>query len=200
MSQQISYRIDNRLYLNITDRCTLVCAFCPKTQGSRQVHKYDLTMQHFPTSKEIIAAIDDPTIYTEIVFCGYGEPTLRLKTLVEVASYIKHTGGQRVRVNTDGLADLVHKNKALPMLSSCIDAVSVSLNAQNAEIYQQHCCPRLPNSYAAMLKFIEQAKDCINEVTATAIDGLPGVDILACETLAYSLGAKFRRRELDRVG
>lgn len=200
MLQQISYRIDNRLYLSITDRCTLVCTFCPKTQGCRLVHHYDLTMQHRPTTNEIIAAIDDPTAYTEIVFCGYGEPTLRLKTLLEVTCYLKQHGCTRVRINTDGLANLVHKGQALPALGQWVDAVSVSLNAQNEKIYNRYCCPQLPNSYSAMLDFIHQATHCIPEVIATAIDGLPDVDITACEQLAHSLGAKFRRRELDRVG
>ncbi|KOR28640.1 radical SAM protein, partial [Achromatium sp. WMS2] len=113
--QQISYKIQDKLYLSITNRCTLVCNFCPKTNGCLQVHDYDLTMQYRPTVSEIIAAIDNPTYYTEVVFCGYGEPTLRLKVLLEVAKFIKQHGGQ-VRVNTDGLADLVHKGKALPAL------------------------------------------------------------------------------------
>lgn len=199
MIQQISYSIENKLYLSITDRCTLACTFCPKTQGSRLVQGYDLTMQHRPNVNEIIASIHNPTAYTEIVFCGYGEPTLRLKTLLEVARYIKQNGG-RVRVNTDGLADLVHKKHTLPALSEWVDTISVSLNAQNEIVYNSYCCPKLPGSYIAMLKFIRQATNYLSDVTATAIDGLPDIDIKACEQLALSLGAKFRRRELDRVG
>ncbi|KOR29812.1 radical SAM protein [Achromatium sp. WMS1] len=199
MMQQISYRIADRLYLSITDRCTLVCAFCPKTQGSKLVHDYDLTMQFRPNTEQIIAAIDDPINYEEIVFCGYGEPTLRLNTLLAVATYIKQHGG-RVRVNTDGLANLVHKKPVLPALGQWVDAVSVSLNAQNESIYQHHCQPNLPGSYHAMLDFLRQAPKFIPNVTATAIDGLAGVDIKACEQLANSLGVKFRRRTLGIVG
>lgn len=199
MTQHISYRIDNKLYLSITNRCTLACTFCPKTQGNCLVKGYDLTMQHRPDTNEIIAAIDNPSNYTEVVFCGYGEPTLRLKTLLEVACYIKQNGGQ-VRLNTDGLGDLVHKGRALPALGKWVDTVSVSLNAHNEIVYQHYCCPKLPSAYIAMLNFIRQAKQHIKNVTATAIDGLPDVDIQACEQLALNLGANFRRRKLDIVG
>ncbi len=197
--QQITYQIENNLYLSITDRCTLECAFCPKTLGDMRVKGYDLTFDHRPTAEEIIAAIDDPRRYDEVVFCGYGEPTLRLNVLLEVARDIKARGG-RVRLNTDGLSNLVHKHDTLPELGECVDALSVSLNAQNQEIYDRHCLPNLPGSYAAMLDFLREAPKYIKDVTATAIDGLEGVDIAACEEIAREMGVKFRRRILDNVG
>lgn len=198
-NQQLSYVIGDSLYLNITDRCTLECTFCPKTQGILQVHEYDLTLDHRPSSQEIIAAIDDPAAYQEVVFCGYGEPTLRLKVLLEVAKYIKAHGG-RVRVNTDGLANLANKRNVLPELAECVDALSISLNAQNAEVYDRHCQPALAGSFEQMLDFVAEAPHYIPDVTATAIDGLEGVDIAACRELAEARGVKFRRRVLDEVG
>ena len=195
----LSYAVEDRLYLNITDRCTLECAFCPKHNGSCQVHQYDLTLDRRPELDEIIAAIDDPARYDEVVFCGYGEPTLRLKVLLQVAHYIKAHGG-RVRLNTDGLANLVNKHNVLPELAECIDALSVSLNAQDEAVYQRHCRPAVADSYRAMLDFLALASTYVADVTATAIDGLEGVDIDACAALAEQRGAKFRRRELDVVG
>lgn len=199
MPQQVSYQIDNSLYLSITDRCTLECAFCPKTQGDMSVKGYDLTFDHRPTAEEIISAVDDPAQYDQVVFCGYGEPTMRLNVLLQVARDIKARGG-RVRVNTDGLSNLVHKHDTLPELGTCVDALSVSLNAQNHELYDRHCRPNLPGSYEAMLAFLRDAPKYIEEVTATAIDGLEGVDIEACEAIARELGVKFRRRVLNEVG
>ncbi len=195
----ISYTIGDRLYLNITDRCTLECAFCPKHNGSQRVHDYDLSLDHRPSPQEIIAAIDDPARYREVVFCGFGEPTLRLKVLLETARHIKAHGG-RVRVNTDGLANLVHKRNVLPEMAPCVDALSISMNAQDADLYARHCLPRLPGSYAAMLAFLAEAPHHIDDVTATAIEGLEGVDTDACRALAEQRGAKFRRRQLDVVG
>ncbi|MEJ2423019.1 MAG: TatD family nuclease-associated radical SAM protein [Candidatus Thiodiazotropha sp.] len=199
MPQQISYQIDNNLYLSITDRCTLECAFCPKTLGDMTVKGYDLSFDHRPTAEEIIASIDDPSRYDEVVFCGYGEPTMRLNVLLEVARHVKKLGG-RVRVNTDGLSNLVHKHDTLPELGECVDALSVSLNGQNTEVYDRHCRPNLPGSYEAMLDFLARAPEFIADVTATAIDGLEGVDIPACEAIAKRLGVKFRRRMLNQVG
>jgi TatD family-associated radical SAM protein len=197
--QTISYTIGDNLYLNITDRCTLECRFCPKHNGSVQVHQYDLSLAHRPSQEDILRSLGDPTDYREVVFCGFGEPTLRLKVLLETARHIKQAGG-RVRVNTDGLANRVHKRNVLPELAQCVDALSVSMNAHNDAVYTRHCAPALAGSFDAMLDFLRLAPGYIDEVTATAIDGLDGVDIAACRRLAEGLGVGFRRRELDVVG
>ena len=199
MSDTLSYTIGQNLYLNITDRCTLVCEFCPKTLGNHQVHEYDLTLRQRPGYDEIVAAIGDPKQYEEIVFCGFGEPTLRFKILLQVAAYIKENGG-KVRLNTDGLACLVNKRDVLPEMQGLIDAVSVSMNTQNEELYIRHCAPQLKGAWSAMLDFLDRAPAYIPDVTATAIDGLEGVDIQACESLASQRGVKFRARQLDIVG
>jgi len=199
VEQIIGYPIEDRLYLSITDRCTLDCRFCPKSEGDFTVREFDLTMAHRPDVAEIVAAIGDPSQYAEVVFCGYGEPTLRLKVLLEVARWIKEHGG-RVRVNTDGLSNLVHKVDTLPLLGQHVDALSISLNAQDEETYNRHCRPNLPRSYQAMLLFLERAPRFVPDVTATAIDGLDGVDIAACEAIAKRLGVRFRRRVLGSVG
>lgn len=198
-SQTIAYPIGDRLYLSITDRCTLACRFCPKTQGSMQVHDYDLSMDHRPSTQEIIDAMGDIGRYAGVVFCGYGEPTLRLKVLLEVAREVKRQGGH-VRVNTDGLANRVNKRNVLPEMAGLVDALSVSLNAQNGTIYDRHCDPALSDSWQSVVDFLRLAPQWIPDVTATTIHGLDGVDIGECRHLADRLGVKFRQRELDRVG
>jgi len=163
------------------------------------VQGYDLSMDHRPSVEEIIAAIDDPAKYDEVVFCGYGEPTLRLNVLLEVARTVKAAGG-KVRINSDGLANLVHKRNTLPEMADCIDALSISMNAQDKTTYDRHTQPTLPGSYDAMLAFLTEAPKHIAKVTATALDGLEGVDITACEKLAKTCGVDFRKRTLGRVG
>ncbi|WP_455210174.1 TatD family nuclease-associated radical SAM protein [Kaarinaea lacus] len=202
VQQTIAYSIGDNLYLNITDHCTLRCRFCPKHNGTHQVHQYDLSLQRKPSLPEILQAIDDAgdiTHFKEVVFCGYGEPTLRLKELLAVAIHVK-AQGVKVRLNTDGLANRVHKHNVLPELGQCIDTVSVSMNAQNEAVYEKHCHPSLAGSYQAMLDFLRQAPFYISDVTATAIDGLEGVDVQQCAAIAQALGVKFRRRVLDVVG
>ena len=115
----------------------------------------------------------------------------------------QHTGVvvvKQVRVDSDGLANLVYGRDVTPDLEGLIDALSISLNAQNEEIYERHCRPTLPHSYAAMLEFADRARDFVPDITMTAIDGLEGVDIAACEDVARRLGVKFRRRVLNDVG
>ncbi len=195
----LAYPIGDRLYVNVTDRCTLRCAFCPKHADQPRVRGYDLSLGTRPGVGAIIAAIGDPARYREVVFCGFGEPTLRLKLVLEVTDYIKSRQG-RTRINTDGLANLVHKRNVLTEFPGRVDALSVSMNAQNEDVYNRHCHPALPGSYQAMLAFIEQAPHYVSEVAATAIDGLEGVDIEACRRLAVARGVKFRRRVLNVVG
>ncbi|MCU7861477.1 MAG: radical SAM protein, partial [Candidatus Thiodiazotropha sp. (ex Lucinoma kastoroae)] len=100
----------------------------------------------------------------------------------------------------DGLCNLVHKHNTLPELGECVDCLSISLNAQNQEIYDLHCRPNLPGSYEAMLDFIREAPSYITDVTVSAVDGLEGVDIPACEAIAKAMKVKFRRRVLNQVG
>ena len=198
-SQQIAYPIADKLYLSITDRCTLECRFCPKTQGSYEVQGYDLRMAYRPEVDDILQALPELDQYSEVVFCGYGEPTLRLKVLLAVAAELKKRG-KLVRLNTDGLGSLVNKRNILPELGEVIDKVSVSMNAQTEAIYDKHCEPQLPGAYQAMLDFLTQAPNYIADVTATAINGLEAVDVNECRRIAEKLGVKFRQRELDIVG
>lgn len=193
------YRIEDNLYVNLTDRCTLACQFCPKHNGCTEVKGYELELGQRPDAEKIITLIGDPAAYSAIVFCGYGEPTLRLKVLLEIAHWVKANGGN-TRINTDGLGNLVNKRNILPELSECIDALSISLNAQNEEVYNRHCVPALTGAYDAMLDFVEQAPRYISDVSASAINGLEGVDIDACRQLTEQRGVKFRQRELDVVG
>lgn len=197
--ETLVYQIENNLYINLTDRCTLACQFCPKHNGSTEVKGYNLALEVRPEAQQIIDLIGDPKQYDCVVFCGYGEPTLRLKPLLEIAHWIKLNGGQ-TRLNTDGLGNLVNKRNILPELGQCIDALSISLNAQNEAVYIRHCQPILPGSYAAMLEFVALAPEYINDVSASAINGLAGVDIDACKELARQRGVTFKQRELDIVG
>ncbi len=196
----VGYTLHGSRYLNITNRCTLRCAFCPKFNGNWTVRDYDLRLRGAePTADDIVAAVGDPDEIDEVVFCGLGEPTLRLYTLIEVAARLRGNV-PRVRLNTDGLANLVYGRDVTPDFEDIVQALSVSLNAQDETTYNRHCRPLLPGAYDAMLDFVKHAREFVPEVTLTAIDGLPGVDIGACRRIADDLGVGFRRRALDVVG
>lgn len=198
-SSTLVYDIRNSRYLNITGRCTLRCQFCPKHNGSKQIHDHQLALDHQPTAAEIIPLLGDVNAYDEYVFCGYGEPTLNLATLMTLAKEIKLRGGQ-IRVNTDGLANLFHRRNILPELAPWVDSLSISLNADNETAYLLHCKPKLKGSYASVKAFIRLAVDSIDSIQVSAIDGLEGVDIAACRIWVEQSGAVFKHRRLGVVG
>jgi TatD DNase family protein len=195
---QIAYPIRNSLYLNITNRCTAACTFCVRYHTDF-VKGHNLRLAEEPTAEELIAQIGDPKRYAEIVFCGYGEPLLRLDVVKAVAAAVKQRGG-RVRIDTNGHANLIHKRNVLPELAGLVDAVSISLNAQNAELYNTISLPEFGiSTYEAVKEFIGEAKKYIPDVTATVVS-LPEVDVEACRKIAGELGAKLRVREYNVVG
>jgi TatD DNase family protein len=195
---KIAYPIRNSLYLNITNRCTSACIFCIR-YFTDFVKGHNLRLKDEPTAGELIKEIGDPKRYDEVVFCGYGEPTLRLDVIKTVAAEVKKQGG-KVRIDTNGHGNLIHKRNILPELKGLVDAVSVSLNAQNAELYAKLSQPKFgPEAYDAVKAFIKDATNYIPDVTATVVSA-PGVDIEACRKIAEELGAKYRVREYNVVG
>ncbi|HCU52771.1 MAG TPA: radical SAM protein [Gammaproteobacteria bacterium] len=195
----IGYTLRRSRYLNVTNRCTLRCSFCPKFNGSWSVQGYDLRLHDEPDAETLLAAAGNPSEYDEVVFCGFGEPTLRLYTVLEVGSELRRRGA-RVRLNTDGLANYVYGRDVTPDFEDSVDAVSISLNAQDAATYYRHCRPPTPGAFMALLDFTKHVREFVPDVTLTAIDGLEGVDISACQRLAGQLGVAFRRRVLHQVG
>ncbi len=195
----IAYPIRNSLYLNITNRCSNRCTFCAKFKDFT-VKGHSLKLEREPTTQEVIEAVGDVRPYKEIVFCGYGEPLLRLDLVKEVARCLKKRGA-RVRINTDGQANLVHKRNILPELSGLVDAISVSLNAADAAQYQKVCQSQFGmEGYRGVKEFIRQAKYYIPSVTASVVS-LPGIDIEACRKIVEEeLKVKFLLRHYNEVG
>lgn len=193
----IVYPIGDSLYLNITNRCTNECPFCIRNQSRRFNQKYELWLDKEPTVEEIMAAIGDLTKYKQIVFCGYGEPTIRLDVIKEVAAKLKVESRKskvEIRIDTNGTANLFWGRNILPELKGLIDSISISLNAENAEVYERICRPLYgQQTYEAIIDFIREAKKYIPEVEITVVD-LPTVDKEKCREVAKDLGVKFRVR------
>lgn len=195
---QISYKIRNSLYLNLTNRCTANCIFCERTK-SAMVSGYYLRLRREPAVEEVLEAVGDPLQYDEVVFCGYGEPTIRLKEMKQIATVLKQKG-TRIRLNTDGHAELIHGRDILPELKGLVDELSVSINAANASDYVRLMRPyQGKRSFEAMKNFIRRGVELGFEVSATAV-AVPGLDLKPIEELALSLGAKWRQRMYNVVG
>jgi TatD DNase family protein len=194
---EVAYKIRDSLYLNITNRCTNRCSFCIKFQ-SDYVKGHNLKLTGEPDEEELKQAIGDPSQYEEVVFCGYGEPMLRLDLIKSIASWIKQNNG-KVRINTNGQGNLIHKRNILPELKGIVDRISISLDAHDQETYNRICRPADKNAFKAILEFIKEAKQYIPEVTVTVVD-IEGVDIGKCRKIAEDSGVGIRIRKHDVVG
>ena len=197
-TETIAYMIRDSLYLNITNRCSNRCSFCAKFDDF-SVKGHELMLQHEPSATEVLAAIGNYREFSEVVFCGFGEPLLRLDLVKEVSTELKRRG-LKVRINTDGQANLANGRNILPELSGLVDSLSVSLNAADAATYAALCnTPYGDRGFEAVCEFLQNATEHIPEVVASAVT-VPGVDIAAVRKLAESLGVKFREREYAEVG
>jgi len=189
----LAYSIRNSLYLNITNRCSNNCSFCIKF-NSRTFQENDLFLDKEPSFDEIMTAIALCSDFDEIVFCGYGESLIRLDIVKQVAEAVKQYYSVRVRINTDGQANLVHGRNIVPELTGIVDCLSVSLNAPDAETYIRLCqTPFGAAGFTGVCDFICLAAAAIPEVIASIVL-VPSVDTESCKALAFSLGASFRVR------
>ncbi len=195
---EIAYVIRNSLYLNITSRCSNRCVFCSR-ETAPYVKGHYLGLEKDPTVEELINAIGDPSGYDEVVFCGFGEPTERLDVLTVVARYLKDKGS-KVRLDTNGLGDLINGRSICEELKGLIDTICISLNTNTEEEYQELCNSSFDGTaYASLLSFIKEAKKFIPDVMVSIV-GMPGIDIEGCRKIAEELGVRFRVREYNNVG
>jgi len=207
----ISYELENSLYINLTNRCSNLCDFCLRTakksderldskmwQTSADLSgTNELWLEAEPTVDEIINDIKkrDLTKYKEVVFCGFGEPFMRFDVCKQVASWLK-TKNVKVRVNTNGQANLINNRDVTSEMEGLFDTVSISLNSKNAEEYENICHSDYgKDAFYALLSFGEKCAKLGIEVIFTVVDILPAEDIEACRRLANSRGAKLRIRK-----
>lgn len=194
----IVYDYFGGLYINLTNRCPNRCEFCIRNYTDSLGNADSLVLEKDPTVQEIKDELSrwDVNAYDEVVFCGYGEPTERLKDLLELARYIKAKYGKQIRINTNGLADLIWGEPTAPWLKGLIDAVSVSMNEADAEKYLALCHPRFGiQSYDAILKYIQDVQKYVPYVAASVVSGsLSQESIAICRAKADRMGIAFRVR------
>lgn len=194
----IIYTYEGNVYLNITNRCPCRCRFCIRNNGDGVGSAETLWHSGDPTLEEVLAAVRafDFSGYTEVIFCGYGEPLCALDTLLATARYIRETLGLKIRVNTNGLGDLINGRPTAELLADCVDTVSISLNAPTKEKYADITRPSFgEDAFEAMLRFAQDCKRCIPSVKLTVVDVIPPEDIEACRKLAAELDIPLRVRE-----
>ena len=192
------YEYMGGVYVNLTNRCCCDCNFCIRNAGEGLGGEV-LWLAHEPSADEVIAqlkAMGNLASIPEIVFCGYGEPTYRLDVLLAVAFFGKNNG-IKTRLNTNGLANLIHNRNIILELKNVIDVVSISLNDSSPDRYNDLCRPQF--GLAAYPEILDFTAKCIAENMHTilsVVNVIPPQEIQKCQQIAHSLGAAFRVREI----
>ena len=194
----ILYRYGSTYYINMTNRCPCRCTFCVRNETPRLGDAASLWLDHEPTVDEIIGEIRKVDLFKsrEIVFCGYGEPTERFDDLKECARRIKEEFGKPVRLDTNGLGNLINGRDIVPEMEGLIDSVSISLNAPNEEEYLEVTKSRFgPGSYQAVLDFIRECRQRISGVTVSVVGGsISPESEEECSRMAREMNVAFRVR------
>jgi len=204
----ISYELGDSLYINLTNRCSNACEFCLRTgKSEKEPEKWEtsndligtnkLWLKREPTVEEIIGDLKKRDIkkYKEVVFCGFGEPFVRFDECVVVAKWLKQNGA-KVRVNTNGQANLIHGRDVTGEMVGLFDIVSISLNNKNAMEYNAVCHSKYgERAYDALLDFGRKCSEKGIETIFTIVDILPEQDIIKCKKIAKANGGKLRVRE-----
>ena len=201
----ITYQVKNAVYVNLTNRCPCNCTFCLRHNGPGVFGSGPLWLEREPTLEETIESLGqwDYERFREVVFCGYGEPTERLDVLLAAAAHLKERDpALRVRVNTNGLSDLIHGKPTAPLFVGKVDCLSISLNTDDPAEYLAVCRPKFGEAaYPAMLKFTQEAATLLPSVVMTVV-GEPVTSLEKqerCRAIATRLGARLRVRPYEQV-
>jgi TatD DNase family protein len=188
-----TYLLDNSLYINLTNRCNADCTFCRRKEDPF-LRGYNLGMKKSeePPAEVFIKEIGDPKRYDEIVFCGYGEPTIRWDVLKKIAEYVKQNGG-KTRINTDGHGNIINKKDITPEMKDLIDVVSISFNSSNPKQYAD-LMRVSEDHFEEMKQFAIKSKLFVKKVVMTVVS-LDEVEIeKSRKVVEEDLGVEFRVR------
>lgn len=193
----ITYTHRDGLYVNMTNRCPNHCDFCVRSYGDTLYG--NLWLEREPSTEEILADIEkrDLSRFSELVFCGYGEPTERLSDMLEICSQIRRLSDIRIRINTNGQSELINGKDSTPRWNGLFDLVSISLNAADADTYDHVCHSRYgKDAYPAILEFAKNVKPYVGHVVLSVVDTtIPPEDIEKCRAIAEEIGVELRVRE-----
>ena len=195
----VYYEVDGALYVNLTNRCNNNCSFCIRKNGDGAYGSDPLWLEREPTEEEAIEMLKEENLaaYRELVFCGYGEPSIRLDLCKAIAREVRSLRPDMpIRINTNGMSDLYFGRNTAPEYADVFDTVSISLNAPTAEKYDDMCHPVYHlSALPGILTFAKNVKNCVQNTVFTVVgDYLTADDIAACQTIADELGIPLRVR------
>ena len=197
-SMTILYKVHNNLYINLTNRCSSACTFCLRQTRDHMEDSDSLWLEHEPSVEEVKEAFThvDVSAFDEIVFCGFGEPTERFDTLIEVARFIKENYNKPIRINTNGQGDLINNRRIAPDMKGLIDTISISLNTPDAKRYQEIVRSKFGDgSFEAMLKFAKDTKRYVPKVVLSTVETtITREEEARCQAICDELGVTYRIR------
>jgi len=188
-----TYLLDNSLYINVTNRCNADCTFCRRKEDPF-LRGYNLGMKKSdePPADVYIKEIGDPKKYDEIVFCGYGEPTIRWNVVKDIALYVKQNGG-KTRINTNGHGNLINKKDITPEMKNLIDTISISFNSYDSKQYSD-LMQVSESHFFEMINFAKLARQYVNKVVMSVVS-LDEVEIEKSRKIVEEeIGVEFRVR------
>ena len=195
---EILYKVHNNLYVNLTNKCPCACTFCLRQNMDHVGESKNLWLEREPSAEEVIAefAKFDMSRFNEVVFCGFGEPTEAFEVLKKVAAFVKETYHMPIRLNTNGLGNLVNGRDITPEMEGLIDTVSISLNTPNADRYHELVRSKFGDkSFDAMLDFARSSTKYVTNVVMTTVDTtITKEEEEECRRICDSIGAKCRIR------
>ena len=199
-SMCITYIVEDKLYVNVTNRCSNRCEFCIRNNGEGAYGSDSLWLEREPTREEILDSIfhHDITAFPELVFCGYGEPTYRLDDIVFVAKKVKDRyPSMKIRINTNGHSDLINGRDTAPDFDGAFDVVSISLNTPSAKKYDEICYSKFgEKSHDALIKFAENVKNYVQNVQFSVVkETLSAEEIEECKDISRRVGVTLRVRD-----
>ena len=194
------YAVHDNLYINLTNRCPCSCTFCIRHNGDGAYGSDSLWLEREPTCEEVLVEFDkyDMSKFSEIVFCGYGEPMERAEDVAFIGRELKKRYPDKlIRLNTNGLSDKIHGKPTAHLLKGAVDIVSISLNSGNAEDYNKVTRPKWADSFEAMLRFAEDCKEYVPKVMFTVVDVISEREINESKAVSEKLGIPLRIRPYD---
>lgn len=191
----LTYEMGGVLYVNLTNRCSNDCEFCERTR-IKDVNGYNLWLDHEPTAEEIIADMKTKDLgeYSEVVFCGWGEPTYRWDVIKEVSDYV-HSIGKTTRINTNGQGNLICGYDITTEIAKYLDKVSISLNNATAEKYDAVCHSIFgKEAFEELQNFAHKCMLAGVHTTLSVVDLIGEDEVAAARNIAERLGVHFRVR------
>ena len=199
-NDNLVYLLDGKIYINLTNLCTNDCIFCIRRLKDDVVGADMWLKNEKITSKDVIAQLEKVSdkISKGVTFCGYGEPTIKVDLIKEVSKYIKENyPNTKIRVNTNGHGNFINKRNIIEDLKGLVDEFSISLNAQDENLYNELSQPKIDNAYEEVKKFATNSVKAGIKTTLSVVTGYKNydIDVDKCEKIAQEIGANFRNRE-----